>query len=502
MSELKPTQFEAFYQAANGYDPFPWHERLARRICSGDWPRAIALPTAAGKTSCIDIALFALACRAPNAPRRIFFVVDRRIIVDQAFEHASKLARTLREAESGILKAVADSLRERAESDRPLDVYALRGGMYRETAWMRSPLQPTVIASTVDQVGSRLLFRGYGVSESMQPVHAGLVGNDSLILLDEAHCAKPFDETMQAVKSYRHWTESPAPFAFVSLTATPADREDVMRADAADEKHPVLGRRIFASKPTRLVAGTATATKKAQDELLDRLESNAKDLASEFACVGIIVNRIKTARRLRDLLKAQFGDEVVLLTGRMRPLDRDKIFETRLRPLLSNATGTPPKFVIGTQCLECGADFDFHALVTECASLDALRQRFGRLNRVANRPNAKAVIVMRGDQIEPKDPDPIYGNSLCNTWKWLNEQADDGIIDFGVDAIRAATEGVDLEPLNAPTASAPVLFPAHLDCWVQTHPTPTPERHSGRRSSRGNRGRCRLPAQGAALARS
>ena len=40
-------------------------------------------------------------------------------------------------------------------------------------------------------------------------------------------------------------------------------------------------------------------------------------------CVGIIVNRVKTAREL----KAKLGDDAVLLTGRMRPLDRDKLFE-------------------------------------------------------------------------------------------------------------------------------------------------------------------------------
>ena len=64
------------------------------------WPEAIALPTASGKTACMDVALFALAFQALRletgqpitAPRRIFFVVDRRVIVDEAYERARRLA--------------------------------------------------------------------------------------------------------------------------------------------------------------------------------------------------------------------------------------------------------------------------------------------------------------------------------------------------------------------------------------------------------------------------
>jgi CRISPR-associated endonuclease/helicase Cas3 len=464
----RPEQFAEFYKAAHGYDPFPWQQRLAKRVCDDDWPRAIALPTAAGKTACIDIAVFALACRAKVAPRRIFFVVDRRIVVDQAQLHANNLSKVLREAKAGILNDVADSLREIAQDERPLDVYSLRGGMYRETAWTRSPLQPTVITSTVDQVGSRLLFRGYGVSDSMKPIHAALVGNDALIILDEAHCAKPFERTVQAVKSYRDWNESCTPFRFVSMTATPT--EDVPSDEVDDRKHPVLGKRITASKPAKLVVAEKAKKKKGTAELVKVLEMHARELAKEFTCVGIIVNRVKTARELKEAL-----GEAVLLTGRMRPLDRDRLFHEKLKPVLSNGEDVPPQFVIGTQCLECGADFDFHALVTECASLDALRQRFGRLNRVANRESAKAVIVVRGDEIEDTGDDPIYGASLANTWKWLKSGAVDDVFDFGVSAVRTAIEGVDLVPLNAPAIEAPVLLPAHLDSWVQTNPPPVPD---------------------------
>lgn len=474
MSLPTPDQFADFFQAVHKVSPFPWQKRLAKRVCAGNWPRAIALPTAAGKTGCIDIALFALACRAKDAPRRIFFVVDRRIVVDQAFDHAKHLSKLLLEADSGILRDVANSLRELADDKRPLDVYALRGGMYRESAWIRSPLQPIIIASTVDQVGSRLLFRGYGVSDSMKPIHAGLVGNDALILLDEAHCAKPFDQTMQAVESYRRWNESKAPFRFVSITATPSadlPADQIERDQEEDREHPILGKRIAASKPAKLVVADKAKGKKGGGELVKVLELQAKELAKEFACVGIIVNRVATAREL----KARLGEDAVLLTGRMRPLDRDRLFAEKLQPLLSNAEGTPPKFVIGTQCLECGADFDFHALVTECASLDALRQRFGRLNRVARRELARAVVVIRGDQTDDTSEDPIYGESLANTWKWLKSKAVDDVFDFGIAAVREASKDADLASLNAPTAIAPVLFPAHLDCWVQTNPIPAPD---------------------------
>ena len=358
-----PDQFNEFYKAVHGYSPFPWQSRLSLRTCTNQWPRAIALPTAAGKTGCIDIAVFALACQAKGAARRIFFVVDRRIVVDQAFEHSKHLAELLHKAKDGILKTVADSLRNIAQDDRPLDVYALRGGMYRESAWARSPLQPTIIASTVDQVGSRLLFRGYGVSDSMKPIHAGLVGNDSIILLDEAHCARPFDQTVQAIEKYRAWNDSPASFRFVSITATPTGDlkpEQIERDTAEDQNHPVLGKRIAASKPASLIKAEKATGKKGTAELVKELELQAKELAKEFACVGIIVNRVKTAREL----KAKLGEDAVLLTGRMRALDRDRLLKEKLQPLLSNAEGHLPKFVIGTQCLECGADFDFHALIS------------------------------------------------------------------------------------------------------------------------------------------
>ena len=147
--------FPTFFHALWGYDPFPWQEMLAARTAAGHWPQALDLPTASGKTACIDVAIHALASQSEKplaertAPRRIWFVVDRRIVVDEAHERARAIADKLAAAKEGPLKAIADRLRQIAGTDRPLSVARLRGGVLRDDGWGRLPSQPAVITSTV-----------------------------------------------------------------------------------------------------------------------------------------------------------------------------------------------------------------------------------------------------------------------------------------------------------------------------------------------------------------
>jgi CRISPR-associated endonuclease/helicase Cas3 len=497
------SSFAAFFRALWGYDPFPWQSMLAERVASGRWPRALDLPTASGKTACIEVAVWALASQADQlleertAPRRIWFVVDRRIVVDEAFARAEAIAERLATAGSGRLGDVAERLRRIAGTDRPLAVARLRGGIFRDDGWARLPSQPAVITSTVDQLGSRLLFRGYGRSHLTAPIFAGLAANDSLVLLDEAHCAVPFLQTLRTIEAYRgeRWAESPlrVPFAFVVLSATPPSDipeggvfPGVDRGPALD--HPVLRRRLDAKKSAELVEVKAKKKGGGEDPLIVEAARQAQRYLSHGKRrVAVMVNRVQTAFQLADVLRNSMnGDaDAVLLTGRMRPHDRDRVIERWAPFLKADSPGdlARPVIVVSTQCLEVGADFSFDALVTECASLDALRQRFGRLDRMGAAGTSPAVILIRQDDADAgkSEPDAVYGPALAATWKLLQEHADrqangSKVIDIGVEAIRRKLEGVgDLSPYLAPTADAPVLLPAHVDLLCQTAPTPHPE---------------------------
>lgn len=499
MSELTAAEFPAYFEALWGRPPFAWQTALATRVledAAHPWPQAIALPTAAGKTACLDIAIYALAARANRAnglaPRRIFFVVDRRVIVDAAYERACAIADALKTPRSEVVAEVARRLLRLAGAEAgivdavPLAAHLLRGGIYRSEAWAQSPLQPMVVASTVDQLGSRLLFRGYGRSSKSWPILAGLAGNDALVLLDEAHCAQPFLETLRNVASYRDWAEQLplAPFHVAILSATPPEgMQDVFHdtsGQSADATHP-LGKRVLASKPARLVEATKAKGRNGTPALAEALASAARELATDAPrAVVVFCNRVATARETAKRLRRAHGDGVVLLTGRMRDLDRDDAVTERLQPLSSALSATrqldAPLFVVATQTLEVGADLDFDALVTECASLDALRQRFGRLNRMGREIATRATIMVRADQADQSEDDPVYGAALAATWQWLRSQADgDNVVDFGVAALGPRLpQGEALAGLCAPTPHAPVLLPAHVDLLAQTAPVPMP----------------------------
>ena len=523
MKNLTVNDFQIFFRAIHAVEPFPWQTELAKEVLKkGRWPSLLDLPTGAGKTAAIDIAVFHLAFEAENghkrrAPLRILFVIDRRIVVDAAFERAKKIAAALRSSKDGMVRAVAQRLSILSgDQDHPLDVVRLRGGVPQERDWARSPAQPLVVVSTVDQAGSRLLFRGYGVSPKMLPVHAGLVGTDALWLLDEVHLSKPFEETLDGIAAGHDRDKGGllaeharlAPFAVVKLSATPGAERPAESFphddfDIRSGAPQTFLDRIKAHKLTSLVeiagnpadvfahhalclAGLKTDEKStgktAKKKKNKKGENNSNPIPVHR--VGVVVNRVALARQVFETITRETGEgaETILLTGRLRPLDRDQILE-KIEPLFASKERREPEkpiILVATQTIEAGADLDLDALVTEIAPLDSLRQRFGRLDRLGLLGESRAVILYPPGKSVKKDRDNpwtaltgIYGDAAYNTKQWLAEMK--GAIDFGIDYFQDKMASLGPEKIAAmlsPRSQAPVLLPPYVDLWSTTSPVP------------------------------
>ena len=472
---LSCADFVSFFKEVHGCEPFPWQVRLTEQVLEkGVWPKVIDLPTGSGKTAVIDTAVFALAANPATSPRRIVFVIDRRIVVDQVFERAQRIKCRLDEANTPILKQIQSSLHE-LSGGKSLGVAALRGGVPIEGAWAQRPDQPWIVVSTVDQFGSRLLFRGYGVTPRMRPVHAGLAGNDCLVFLDEVQISVPFAETLARVSEL---PRGPLPrrYVTVEMSATPKDTESerfVLNARTDLEGCPELRRRVWAAKQAEL-RRILNVDKVPADVLkvvrqIDK--SNRKGETHQVRSIGVVVNRVRTARETHNFL-ANAGHRTYLLTGRMRPLDRIDLLD-QIEPVVApdrEQTSEELSLVVATQAIEVGADFSFDALITECAPVDSLRQRFGRLDRrgtwseSAGSP-AQAWILGLKSVVGSKKPDPIYGQAIRETWGHLDSRVKDGKLDVGpLDLLDFPKQS------SAPRALAPLLLKSHMDAWVQTNP--------------------------------
>lgn len=428
--------FSTWYTERHGYEPFPWQSALADRIAVGDWPEALTPPTGSGKTAIIDVWLWARLSALP-VPRRLVYVIDRRLVVDGASEYASALAASLK------------------LEDRPA-VVTMRGGLAIEDDWLANPLGSAVIVSTVDQVGSRLLFSGYGISPRAAPIHAALLGNDALFVIDEVHLVTPLLQTLASITEQRK-DAIPLPWRVLPMSATWTGA-NVHGLTAADWSHPVLSRRLKSPKPCSLVKLKKDA------DVPEALAAEALKLRQQGAdVIAVVCNRVGRARAVFERLKGQ--GEAVLLTGRVRPHDKDALSAEFLPRIAVGTRGSrAPLFVVATQTIEVGADLDVDALVTECASLSALRQRAGRLNRLGELLFASMVIVY---QTPLKKPDPVYGDGIEAAWKWLTAAADkSNTVDFGILAMQS--QMAKAPPPAEAIPSAPVLLSGHVHMLSRT----------------------------------
>ncbi|PPK66224.1 CRISPR-associated helicase/endonuclease Cas3 [Actinokineospora auranticolor] len=150
--------------------------------------------------------------------------------------------------------------------------------------------------------------------------------------------------------------------------------------------------------------------------------------------VLVVANNVAHALELYDALapttRDHHGEDAAfLLHSRFTRADRSRI-ETAVRQRFAAGPNMSrrPGLLVATQVVEVSLDLDFDALFTSAAPLEALLQRFGRVNRIGSRPPGDVVVhhpnwtSRRGrvdefaDGIYPREP-------VEHAWTILNEHA-------------------------------------------------------------------------------
>ena len=503
---VSPTfDFEDAFAALTGHHPFPWQRRLfGEHFLRGTLPPAVDIPTGLGKTAVMAVWLLARAAGAA-LPRRLVYVVDRRAVVDQGTAFAGDLREAL-EREEG-LAPVRQGLRL---CGRRLPISTLRGRHADNREWMADPSASAIVVGTVDMVGSRLLFQGYGLSRRMRPYAAGLLGCDTLVMLDEAHLARPFERLLKAIQEGQRLPTAegaeaakgyfagpaacnglPPPFRVLPLSATLGldSDETPFRLDDDDRANGTVCTRLAARKS--LTVEDLEAGARLADVLAERawsLMQSESPTAVTPPSVAVYCDHRKDAEKVAENLRKRAGKEefrphVILFVGGRRVHERQGAAEELEQHGLigdGKAARSDPVFLVATSAGEVGVDLDADHMICDLVTWERMVQRLGRVNRRGTGA-ARVLVIDRGppdaktagaDTIARHEAVRALLDALPHDDAGGRQAGPGALVDFATGPARRAR-------INAATTRMP-LYPALtrplVDAWAMT----SLEDHAGR----------------------
>lgn len=500
--QWKGEKLDDLFESLTGLTPLSWQSRLFSEFFErGELPAAVDIPTGLGKTAVMALWLIARA-KGAALPRRLVYVVDRRAVVDQATEFAVKLRNNLDKPEAIDLKHALGL------GERSLPISTLRGQHVDNRDWLEDPASTAIVVGTVDMVGSRLLFEGYGVSRKMRPYHAGLLGADTLVVLDESHLVPPFEKLLDAIESGRkalgprtelHQKIVP-PFKLLSLSATGHERgERAFRLDEekGDLDDDVVKQRLGAAKRLTIKHSTGNSLAEALADEAWALCGKGKEAARILVYCNSRKVAEQTKKAIEDRAKSDKSGmlpsdihEPELFVGARRVKERVDA-EQKLRSLGFLASNDikldRPAFLIATSAGEVGVDLDADHMVCDLVPWERMVQRLGRVNRLG-KGDARIVLVHE-DEPQLKKPDEPTQKEIRAMIAWctqsvLNYLPKGSGIDVSPGALRqlkvsAETNTTLQEKIRAATTPLP-LYPALTRALVEAWSMTSLEKHTGR----------------------
>ena len=150
---------------------------------------------------------------------------------------------------------------------------------------------------------------------------------------------------------------------------------------------------------------------------------------AEGGCAGVIVNTVKKAQKIAQLLRESLPEKEVQLFHAQFLMPDRAAREKQLMERIGKESVPESRnglIVVGTQVMEQSLDIDLDVLVTELCPMDLLLQRIGRLHRHhRSRPGplqeAYCAILDTGEEAFDAGSEAVYGQWLLwRTRKYLS----------------------------------------------------------------------------------
>jgi CRISPR-associated endonuclease/helicase Cas3 len=287
-------------------------------------------------------------------------------------------------------------------------------GLYQPSVWVTTPYQ--LLKAAYRLPGYEMLW-------------TALAG--ARLIIDEVHAYDPtrmglFIGLLAFLK--KHWAVE-----ICTMTATmPEWLRALLQKELGITEENLLspGKDLFAEfRRHRLhrLAGSLL-DEEVQTHIIERFQQRQ----SVLVCANTVKGAQETAKSLRERLAAQDlnpEEAVILLHSRFTGEDRQEKEKIIMEKVKAGRTNHQRLIVVATQVIEVSLDLDFNTIVTEPAPLEALAQRFGRVNRRGTKEQPPADVYVLTAALDDQINELIYHPGLLERTLELVKREDGREID-------------------------------------------------------------------------
>lgn len=233
---------------------------------------------------------------------------------------------------------------------------------------------------------------------------------DALFIFDEIHAYDP--KRLALIIELMRWLRDGFNARFLIMTAT-------LPPMLTDKLMDALSPQVITATPEEFVRSRRHRVEIIDGRLIDSIIEHVSREWQAGHTILICLNRVADAQKVYRLLRDELEiskDDIVLLHSRFNGRDRSQKEAKLLERAGVGRASRMPFICVATQVVEVSLNVDFDTIYTDPAPLEALIQRFGRVNRGRDQQSGTLPVhVFRQPSAEGEKPFLPYSQSLVES---------------------------------------------------------------------------------------